>query len=235
MTVSTALAGTATLEDRLGYRFTDLSLLELALTHRSWCAEHAGSTSNERLEFLGDAVLGMVVTQTLYERYRDLAEGDLAKTRAALVNAVTLADVGRSLDLGEVLRLGRGEDGSGGRNKPSLLADATEAVIGAVYLDGGIAAAEGLVGRLFGSRLDAEARNPGHTDFKTRLQEVMAARGLGRPVYEVTSSGPAHHTRFRAEVRAGDVAGVGEGLSKKDAEQHAAEVACSALGPEGRS
>ena len=235
MRPSTTLVGPSTLEERLGHRFADPGLVELALTHRSWTAEHSSSRSNERLEFLGDAVLGLVVTQKLYERYGELAEGALAKTRASLVNTATLVEVGRSLGLGEMLRLGRGEDSSGGRDKASLLANALEAVIGAVYLDGGIAAADNVVERLLGARIDAAARAPGHTDFKTRLQELAARLGLDGPVYEVTTSGPAHHRLFRAEVRAGGVEGVGEGPSKKDAERHAAAVAYAALTPEGGS
>ena len=210
-------------------------MIELALTHRSWSAEHPGSPSNERLEFLGDAVLDLVVTHKLYERYAGLAEGALAKSRASLVSTATLADVGLSLDLGADLRLGRGEDASGGRTKPSLLADAVEAVIGAVYLDGGIEAAEAVVDGLLGARIDAAAQAPGHADFKTRLQELAARLGLDQPVYEVTTSGPAHLRVFRAEVRTGSVGGAGEGHSKKDAEQSAAEVAYAALAPEGGS
>ncbi len=229
MTVQTAPAGASVLTDRLGHRFSDPALLELALTHRSWCAEHSGSSSNERLEFLGDAVLSLVVTRMLYERFPGWAEGDLAKARASLVNATVLAEVGRSVGLGEQLRLGRGEDASGGRSRPSILADAVEAVIGAVYLDGGIGAADDSVGRLLGDRLDAVASSPGHADFKTRLQELAARLGLDPPSYDVTSSGPAHHRRFRAEVRAGDEAGVGAGSTKKDAEQRAAEVAYGSL------
>lgn len=217
------------LVDQLGHRFNDPGLLELALTHRSWCAEHSGSSSNERLEFLGDAVLSLVVTSRLYERFGDWTEGDLAKARASLVNAATLAEVGRSVGLGEQLRLGRGEDASGGRGKPSILADALEAVIGAVYLDGGIGAADDAVGRLFGARLDAAASSPGHADFKTRLQELAARAGLEPPSYGVSTSGPAHDRQFRAEVRTGDATGVGTGSTKKDAEQRAAEIAYAAL------
>ena len=223
------------LMDRLGHRFDDPALLELALTHRSWCAEHSGASSNERLEFLGDAVLSLVVTQRLYSRFGDWAEGDLAKTRASLVNAATLAEVGRSTGLGGLLRLGRGEDASGGRSKPSILADAVEAVIGAVYLDGGIGAADRVVARLLGARLDAAASSPGHGDFKTRLQELSARLGLDPPVYDVTTSGPAHDRVFCAEVQAGTACGVGTGSTKKHAEQHAAEVAYTALTAEVRS
>ena len=227
-----ASAGAATLMDRLGHRFDDVALLELALTHRSWCAENPGSSSNERLEFLGDAVLGLVVTQRLYSRFGQSAEGDLAKARASLVNSATLAEVGASIGVGELLRLGRGEIRSGGRRKASILADAVEAVIGAVYLDGGIGAADEAVGRLLGSRLDAAASAPGHKDFKTRLQELSARLGFAPPTYAVTTSGPAHDMLFQAEVRAGNASGVGSGSTKKDAEQQAAAIAFSALAPE---
>ena len=223
------------LMDRLGHRFDDPALLEMALTHRSWCAEHSEPSSNERLEFLGDAVLSLVVTQRLYDRFGDWAEGDLAKTRASLVNAATLAEVGRSVGLGELLRLGRGEDASGGRGKPSILADALEAVIGAVFLDGGIHAADDAIGRLLGPRLDAAAISPGHADFKTRLQELAARLGLDPPSYHVTTGGPAHDRLFRAEARAGTATGTGSGHTKKDAEQHAAEIAYAALAVEARS
>ncbi len=218
--------------DRLGHRFVDAALLELALTHRSWCAEHSGSSSNERLEFLGDAVLSLVVTQRLYSRFRCWSEGDLAKTRASLVNSATLAEVGRSIGLGELLRLGRGEVASGGRLKSSILADAVEAVIGAVYLDGGIDAADEAIGRLLGSRLEAAASAPGHADFKTRLQELAARLGFAPPAYDVTTSGPAHKMSFEAEVHAGSASGVGRGSTKKDAEQQAAQIAYAALAPE---
>lgn len=222
------------LMDRLGHRFEDPALLELALTHRSWCAEHSGSSSNERLEFLGDAVLGLAVTQRLYSRFGGWSEGDLAKTRATLVNSATLAEVGRSAGLGELLRLGRGEVASGGRDKSSILADAVEAVIGAVYLDGGIGAAGDVVTRLLGSRLDVAASAPGHTDFKTRLQEMVARLGFDPPVYDMTTSGPAHDKLFEAEVHAGTASGVGTGSTKKDAEQQAAKIAYAALASEAR-
>ena len=169
------------------------------------------------------------MTQSLYSRFGHWAEGDLAKTRASLVNSATLAEVGRSIGLGELLRLGRGEVGSGGRDKSSILADAVEAVIGAVYLDGGIAAADESVRRLLGSRLDVAASAPAPADFKTRLQELAARRGLDPPAYEVTTSGPAHQKLFEAEVRTGSARGVGRGSTKKDAEQRAAEIAYTTL------
>ncbi|MXW94624.1 MAG: ribonuclease III [Acidimicrobiaceae bacterium] len=221
--------------DRLGHRFGDAALLELALTHRSWCAEHSGSSSNQRLEFLGDAVLGLVVAQRLYSRFGRWSEGDLAKTRAALVNSATLAEVGRSVGLGGLLRLGRGEAATGGRLKSSILADAVEAVIGAVYLDGGIDAADEVIGRLLGPRLEAAASDPGHADFKTRLQELAARLGVDPPAYDVTTTGPAHRTSFEAEVRAGGAGGTGRGSTRKDAEQQAARMAYAALTSEARS
>ena len=215
--------------DRIGHRFDDPDLLELALTHRSWCAEHPGSSSNERLEFLGDAVLGLVVARRLYSRFGAWSEGDLAKTRASLVKSATLAEVGRFIDLGEQLRLGRGEAATGGRDKTSILGDAVEALIAAVYLDGGIDAADELVGRLLGPRLEEAADHPGPADYKTGLQELAARLGLSPPVYEVTASGPPHAPRFEAEVRTGTATGVGAGSTKKDAEQQAAEAAYATL------
>lgn len=235
MKLETAPAGAATLMDRLGHRFSDTALLELALTHRSWCAEHSGSSSNERLEFLGDAVLGLVVTQRLYSSFEGWSEGDLSKIRAALVNSSTLAEVARSIRLGDQLRLGRGEVVTGGRHKSSILADAVEAVIGAVYLDGGIGAADSAVGRLLGSRISAAARAPGHDDFKTRLQERVARLGFAPPTYAVTASGPAHDMVFEAMVRAGSATGIGRGSTKKDAEQRAAETAYAALSSQAPS
>ena len=215
--------------DRIGHRFDDPDLLELALTHRSWCAEHPGSSSNERLEFLGDAVLGLVVARRLYSRFGAWSEGDLAKTRASLVDAATLAEVGRSIGLGGQLRLGRGEDATGGRDKTSILADAVEALIAAVFLDGGIDAADEMVGRLLGSRLEEAADGPGPADYKTGLQELAARLGLSPPVYEVTASGPPHAPRFEAEVRTGTATGAGAGSTKKEAEKQAAEAAYATL------
>ncbi|MDH3704640.1 MAG: ribonuclease III [Acidimicrobiia bacterium] len=214
----------------LPYRFTDRSLLTLALTHRSWCAEHTGDQPNERLEFLGDAVLGVAVTHELYRRYPDRAEGELAKMRAAIVNAATLAEVAESLDLGSGLRLGRGEHDSGGRDKASILADAMEAVIGAVHLDGGVERAIDFVLEIMGDRIaTSAAAGPGSQDFKTRLQELVASEGLSPPRYELREAGPDHDKRFTATVYiAGAPRGRGGGSSKKQAEQAAAENAWQA-------
>lgn len=200
------------------------------MAHRSWCAETPGVKSNERLEFLGDAVLGLVVTDHIFRTYADLPEGELAKVRAAVVNAGALAEVAAKLDLGRALHLGKGEDASGGREKPSILADAMEAVIGAVYLDGGYEAARALIMGLLGERIEQAAAGPGGQDFKTRLQELAARRFDQLPQYDVDDEGPDHAKRFFATVRiAGRLFGSGEGRSKKQAEQAAARVAWEAL------
>lgn len=200
------------------------------MAHRSWCAETPGTKSNERLEFLGDAVLGLVVTDHIFRTYPDLPEGELAKVRAAVVNAGALADLAAELELGRALHLGKGEDASGGREKPSILADAMEAVIGAVYIDGGYDAARSLIMGLLGDRIEEAAAGPGGQDFKTRLQELAARRFDQLPQYLVDDEGPDHAKRFFATVRiAGDVRGSGEGRSKKQAEQAAARVAWAAL------
>ena len=228
-TASTASARLATLEERIGHRFADGRLLELALTHSSWCAENDGESSNERLEFLGDAVLGLAAAHRLYGDARCLTEGQMSKARAAVVSGAALAEVGRRLGLGALLRLGRGEESSGARGNPSLLANALEAVIGAVYLDGGPSSADIVIGRLMGRRLRNAARTPGGADFKTRLQELAAGAGLAPPRYKVTASGPEHLKRFRVSVSAGSAGGVGEGSTKKGAAQRAAKAACRAL------
>jgi ribonuclease III len=214
----------------LGWTFVDPELLERSVAHRSWCAETAGARSNERLEFLGDAVLGLVVTDFLFRTYDTLPEGELAKVRASVVNSAALAEVAADLDIGAALLLGRGEDQSGGREKPSILADAMEAVIGAVYLDGGWKAAEELIMGLLGERIEEAAAGPGGQDYKTRLQELAARRFDQLPRYEVVDDGPDHAKRFYASVLvAGERKGSGEGRSKKQAEQAAARVAWEQL------
>ncbi len=223
------MASAGSLESRLGHRFDDPDRLVLALTHRSWCAEHPGEQSNERLEFLGDAVLGIVVTDHIFNRFPDLPEGMLAKTRAAVVSSASLALVGDELDLGQSLRLGRGEDVSGGRSKPSILADAVEAVIGAIYTDGGMEPAREFVLGQLGPSIDVAALRPGESDYKTRLQEMAAREGLVAPRYEVSFTGPEHDKRFHAKVTIGsEVTGHGDGSSKKEAEQRAARDAWDA-------
>ena len=218
---------------RLAHTFVDPSLLQRALAHRSWVAESPGEVSNERLEFLGDAVLGLVVTDHIFRTYPDLPEGELAKVRASVVSAAALAEVAVELQLGPALRLGKGEDASGGREKPSILADATEAVIGAVYLDGGWEAAADLVLELLGDRISDAAAGPGGQDYKTRLQELAARAYEALPEYEVVADGPDHAKRFFAAVTVGDRRfDGGEGRSKKQAEQAAARLAWEALRPE---
>ncbi len=208
----------------------DRDLLRRAVTHRSYAYENGGLPTNERLEFLGDSVLGLVVTEALFRRHPDLPEGQLAKLRAAVVNSKALADVARRLDVGRFLLLGRGEELSGGRDKSSILADALEALIGAVYVDRGIEEAAGLVLRLFDPLLEDSARLGAGLDWKTSLQELTAAEVLGVPEYLVEESGPDHAKTFRATaVVGGEALGEGEGRSKKAAEQRAAESAWTTL------
>ncbi|MFC4000625.1 ribonuclease III [Prauserella oleivorans] len=221
--------------EALGVEF-DSELLTLALTHRSYAYENGGLPPNERLEFLGDAVLGLVVTDHLYRRHPDLPEGQLAKLRASVVNMHALAGVARGLGeggLGAHLLLGKGEELTGGRDKASILADGLEAVIGATYLAHGMETARELVHRLFG-RLLAEAplRGAG-LDWKTSLQELTASAGLGVPEYKVEDTGPDHRKEFSATVFVGgrDL-GHGDGTTKKEAEQKAAESAWRALSEE---
>ena len=208
-------------------------LLERALTHRSYAYENGGLPTNERLEFLGDAVLGVVVTDALYRNHPDLAEGSLAKLRASVVSTRALAGVARGLGLGEWMRLGKGEDVTGGRDKPSILADTMEAIIGAVYLERGLEGATALVRRLFDPLMEAAATDGAALDWKTALQELTAARGLGVPDYAISESGPDHAKAFVATaVVAGEARGQGAGSSKKEAEQQAAEGAWRALSAE---
>jgi len=219
------------LEQRLGVTIGP-ELLERSLTHRSYAYENGGLPTNERLEFLGDSVLGIVVTDTLFRRHPDLPEGQLAKLRAAVVNMRALAEVARELGLGRFIRLGRGEEGTGGRDKSSILADTVEAVIGAVYLDQGLAVAGQLVHRLFDGMIADAATLGAGLDWKTSLQELTAALGLGVPSYGVEESGPDHAKEFVATVTVAEQArGEGAGRSKKEAEQAAAEAAWTALRP----
>jgi ribonuclease III len=208
----------------------DPALLRQALTHRSYAYEHGGLPTNERLEFLGDSVLGLVVTAALYRTHPDLPEGQLAKLRAAVVNMRALADVGRSLDVGAYVYLGRGEETTGGRDKSSILADTVEAVIGAAYLDLGIEAATGLVHRLVDPLLAESATLGAGLDWKTSLQEMGSGAGIGPPEYRVIEEGPDHEKVFTAVAQvAGEDLGTGQGRSKKVAEQRAAKVAWAVL------
>ncbi|HEX4866328.1 MAG TPA: ribonuclease III [Acidimicrobiales bacterium] len=205
-----------------------LDLLAPALVHRSWCAEHAGHPSNERLEFLGDSVLGVIVTDHLYRAHPELDEGALTDLRKTVVNSVTLAEVAEGLRVGEHLLLGKGEELSGGREKPSILADAMEAIIGATYLATGFDGATHLVLGILASRL-ATARTDG-ADHKSRLQELAAHRFGAAPRYEVEATGPDHARTFYVTVTIdGEAHGTGVGRSKKQAEQAAARAAVDSL------
>lgn len=208
----------------------DPELLDRALTHRSYAYEQGGLPTNERLEFLGDSVLGLIVTEHLFVTYPDLSEGQLAKLRAAVVNSRALADIARKLDLGSVIHLGRGEESTGGRDKSSILADTMEAVIGAVFLQHGIDASRDLVHHLFDPLMAEVATRGAGLDWKTSLQEIASTTGLGVPVYDVVESGPDHAKTFQAMVRVEDHAyGPGAGRNKKEAEQNAAAIAFAAL------
>jgi ribonuclease-3 len=216
--------------DRLGYQFHDQALLRRAVAHRSWCAEHPEDPSNERLEFLGDAVLGWVVADLVYRRHHDQPEGKLTDLRKRVVNASALADLAVQLDLGSVILLGKGETAAGGASKPSILSDAFEAVLGAVYLDGGVVAVSGLIERIFADILQEAADSVDRADHKTALQELTARRFDVAPVYVISHSGPDHAREFTASVLVGgEIVGSGSGPSKKLAEQRAAEEARRAL------
>lgn len=212
----------------LGYRFRDRSLLERALRHASWCNEQQGERGedNERLEFLGDAVLDLVVGDRLMRRYPQLREGELSVTRAQVVSENGLSEVAKQLDIGRWLLLGKGEEKSGGRTKPSILADAFEALIAAVYLDSGFEEAAGMVNRLLAQRIET-VEFKGFYDFKTRLQETSQARMRATPTYEVVQElGPDHDKRFVVAVKIGsDEWARAVGKSKKEAEQMAAAEA----------
>lgn len=223
---SGTLTNYAGLRSALGDPHLDPELLERALTHRSYAYENGGLPTNERLEFLGDSVLGVVVTETLYRTHPDLSEGRLAKLRAAVVNARALAGVGRSIGLGEHVKLGRGEEATGGRTKSSILSDTVEAVIGAVHLSGGFEVSAVLVHRLFDPLIEAASAMGAGLDWKTSLQELAAEHSLGVPEYVIEDEGPDHMKTFHAQVRvAGRLYGNGVGRSKKEAEQAAAETA----------
>jgi len=227
--VQDSRAAFTALEGKLGV-CVDPDLLQRALTHRSFAYENGGLPTNERLEFLGDAVLGLVVTDALFRAHPDLPEGQLAKLRAAVVNMRALADVGRDLDIGRFVRLGRGEEGTGGRGKASILADTVEALIGAVYVARGLEVAAAVVHRLFDPLIEQSASLGAGLDWKTSLQELTAATSLGVPEYSVDESGPDHQKEFRAMVRVGGAPfGEGVGRSKKEAEQEAAAAAWTAI------
>lgn len=208
-------------------------LLTMALTHRSYSYEHGGLPTNERLEFLGDAVLGLTITEELYHRHPDRSEGDLAKLRASIVNTHALAGVGRQLSeagLGAYLLLGKGEENSGGADKASILADGIESLLGAIYLEHGITVVREVILRLFGQLLDTAPTLGAGLDWKSSLQELTASRGLGAPSYVVTSTGPDHDKEFTATVVVTDTEyGRGVGRTKKEAELKAAAAAWNTL------
>jgi len=218
------------LASAIGVEFSDPELARLALVHRSYAFEQGLTETNERLEFLGDAVLGLVVTDIAYTAFPELSEGDLAKLRAATVNMHSLAEVARELGLGELIQLGRGEEMSGGRDKASILADGLEAVLGAIYLDLGMDASFEVIRRLFEPRIYAYVRGEGGRDYKTGLQEMASAELGMLPEYRLTESGPDHMKEFTATVLlAGEPWGEGRGRSKKEAEQEAAREASEKL------
>lgn len=220
------------LQAALRHEFSDPDLLRLALVHRSYAAEAESPESYERLEFLGDAVLQLAVTRYLYDAYPELAEGEMAKVRAAVVDAATLASLARTFEIGPALRLGRGEIQTGGRDKDSILADVVEALLGAVYLDAGFNAVSDVVIHHWQRLVDRRSASPGRRDYKTRLQERLAVAGK-RPRYVVAEHGPEHAKEFTAEVWDGESRiGSGRGTSKKRAERDAAQDASSFLDAE---
>jgi len=218
------------LDRALGVALRDADLRRAALTHRSFAFENGLTITNERLEFLGDSVLGLVVTDMVFLDYPAMSEGELAKLRAAIVNMTALADVARALGLGQLVLLGKGEEQSGGRDKLSILADALEAVFGAVYLDLGLEAARELIERLFRPRMQAYVRGEGPRDYKTILQELSSRELRSMPEYRIEEQGPDHQKEFTATViLAGEPYGTGTGRSKKEAEQQAAREAHARL------
>ncbi|MSY62228.1 MAG: ribonuclease III [Actinobacteria bacterium] len=219
----------SSLTEQLGV-VLDPALLELAFTHRSFAYESGSKETNERLEFLGDSVLGLIVTEALYKRYPDFDESRLSPLRSGVVNMRALADIARGLQLGQYIRLGKGEEVTGGRDKHSLLADALEALIGAIYLQFGFSKCSEIVERLITPTMDSAVARGAGLDGKTALQELAAALGKGAPEYVVTEEGPDHDKNFTAvAMLAGQTLSQGSGKSKREAEQVAARVAYEAL------
>jgi ribonuclease-3 len=205
-------------------------LITLALTHRSFAYESGGLPTNERLEFLGDSVIGLVITEELYQRFPDLDESRLSPLRSGVVSTRALADVARRLRLGESLRLGKGEEVTGGRDKSSILADALEALFGAIYVEHGLEGAKRAIVSMMSSAIDESLSRGVMLDGKTALQELLAARGLGVPEYEIAESGPDHAKEFQATaIVSGSRVSVGRGRSKREAEQEAARLAYEVL------
>jgi ribonuclease III len=221
------------LQLKIGIRFSDPAILDLALIHSSYINEKPGLApiSNERLEFLGDAVLGLVIAERLYEGYPEAAEGELTRLRSALVRRETLAQMARLINLGDYLHLGIGEEAGGGRDKPVNLAGALESVIAAIYLDQGLEISRTFILKLFGPEIDKQARQGAGTDYKSRLQETIQARHQLTPIYQLVGAvGPDHDREFTIEVRVGNtVLGRGTGKSKKAAEMEAARAALEDL------
>jgi len=219
----------AQLQARLGLEIRQ-ELLELAFTHRSFAYENGLTETNERLEFLGDSVLGLVVTEELYKKYPDLDESRLSPLRSGIVNMRALADIARSLELGLYMRIGKAEEVTGGRDKNSLLADSLEALIGAIYLSHGFEASQKIVGELISQTMENAKDKGAGLDGKTALQELAAARKISPPEYQITESGPDHDKTFVAiAVVGGDAIATGEGKSKREAEQIAARLAYEKL------
>lgn len=220
----------SSIEARIGLSFKNTAVLLEALTHRSYAFEQGGLPHNERLEFLGDSVLGLVITGLIFQEFPELTEGEMAKLRASTVNMAVLADVARELDLGQELFLGKGEELSGGRDKTSILADALEAVIGAIYRDRGLDESERIVKSWFSGRIKDHVESGVVRDFKTNLQETAVKQNGRLPEYRLTSTGPDHAKLFVAQVYLdGRLLGSGDGRSKKEAEQAAAKEALANL------
>ena len=221
------------LEKRVGYSFRDKALLDMALTHTSYVkGDGRASEHNERLEFLGDAVLELCVSEYLYNRFSEYNEGDMTRLRAQTVCEGALFEVAKKLELGKTLLLGRGEDHSGGREKPSILSDAVEAVIGALYIDGGMDTARSYIMSFIGTSVQSAVSDGPHKDYKTMLQEYVQKHHMGQITYVLTgSSGPDHNKVFEMDVMvAGAVAGSGEGKTKQEAGQQAAKAALTDMG-----
>ncbi len=203
------------------------------MSHRSWCAENPGHESYERLEFLGDAVLGWVTADAAFRRFPEMSEGQLTGIRKGVVNTMALAELAVELGIGPFIKLGKGEAAAGGSRKPSILADAMEALIGAIYLDCGSTTAYDFVTSLIAERIESTADRLDELDFKTTLQELLAAAGMAAPVYDLSEQGPDHEKHFFATVSVGGtVLGAGEGRSKRSAEQSAAAAATRTLATE---
>ena len=221
--------GLEVLIERLGVSISQ-DLLTQALTHRSHSYENGNQPNNERLEFLGDSVLGFVVTAELYKRFGDLQEGELSSLKNSVVSAKALAEVAAGIGIGAFLLLGKGEEKTGGRDKGNLLADAFEAILGAIYIEHGLSRASDLVERFIFPLLDNHTDLLLNSEPKTKLQEIAQERGLAAPVYETTHTGPDHDRIFSASVRVGDVVAAGDARSRKGAESEAAIAAIKALG-----